>query len=52
MTGLGPRGITHRGDFTFGRVPGTAIIYMGTARKGCRLATRALANILLFFNAN
>ena len=32
MTGLGPRGISRRGDFTFGRVPGTAIIYMGTAR--------------------
>jgi 2-polyprenyl-6-hydroxyphenyl methylase / 3-demethylubiquinone-9 3-methyltransferase len=33
MAGLGPRGINRRGDFTFGRVPGTAIIYMGTARK-------------------
>jgi 2-polyprenyl-6-hydroxyphenyl methylase/3-demethylubiquinone-9 3-methyltransferase len=33
MTGLGPRGITRRGDFVFGRLPGTAIIYMGTARK-------------------
>ncbi|WP_424974795.1 bifunctional 2-polyprenyl-6-hydroxyphenol methylase/3-demethylubiquinol 3-O-methyltransferase UbiG [Dinoroseobacter sp. S124A] len=33
FTGLGPRGITRRGDFTFGRLPGTAIIYMGTARK-------------------
>ncbi len=33
MTGLGPRGINRRGDFTFGRLPGTAIIYMGTARK-------------------
>ncbi|MFA8388138.1 MAG: bifunctional 2-polyprenyl-6-hydroxyphenol methylase/3-demethylubiquinol 3-O-methyltransferase UbiG [Pelagibaca sp.] len=33
MTGLGPRGINRRGDFTFGRVPGTMIIYMGTARK-------------------
>lgn len=33
MVGLGPRGITGRGDFTFGRVPGTMIIYMGTARK-------------------
>lgn len=32
MTGLGPRGITRRGDFTFGRVPGRMIIYMGTAR--------------------
>ncbi|WP_424971854.1 bifunctional 2-polyprenyl-6-hydroxyphenol methylase/3-demethylubiquinol 3-O-methyltransferase UbiG [Dinoroseobacter sp. S76] len=33
FTGLGPRGMTRRGDFTFGRLPGTAIIYMGTARK-------------------
>ncbi|MCR9085921.1 MAG: bifunctional 2-polyprenyl-6-hydroxyphenol methylase/3-demethylubiquinol 3-O-methyltransferase UbiG [Rhodobacteraceae bacterium] len=33
FTGLGPRGITRRGDFTFGRLPGTAIIYMGTASK-------------------
>ncbi|GIT92346.1 ubiquinone biosynthesis O-methyltransferase [Jannaschia pagri] len=33
MTGLGPRGITRRGDFVFGRLPGRAIIYMGTARK-------------------
>lgn len=33
FTGLGPRGINRRGDFTFGRLPGTAIIYMGTARK-------------------
>jgi 2-polyprenyl-6-hydroxyphenyl methylase/3-demethylubiquinone-9 3-methyltransferase len=33
MTGLGPRGINRRGDFTFGRVPGTMILYMGTAQK-------------------
>ncbi len=33
MVGLGPRGINGRGDITFGRVPGTMIIYMGTARK-------------------
>ncbi|MGJ8606105.1 MAG: bifunctional 2-polyprenyl-6-hydroxyphenol methylase/3-demethylubiquinol 3-O-methyltransferase UbiG [Marivita sp.] len=33
MVGLGPRGINRRGDFTFGRVPGTMIIYMGTAQK-------------------
>ena len=33
LTGLGPRGINRRLDFTFGRLPGTAIIYMGTARK-------------------
>ena len=32
MTGLGPRGITRRGDFTFGRIPGRMIIYMGTAQ--------------------
>ncbi|MEL7213787.1 MAG: bifunctional 2-polyprenyl-6-hydroxyphenol methylase/3-demethylubiquinol 3-O-methyltransferase UbiG [Pseudomonadota bacterium] len=33
LTGLGPRGINKRLDFTFGRLPGTAIIYMGTARR-------------------
>jgi 2-polyprenyl-6-hydroxyphenyl methylase / 3-demethylubiquinone-9 3-methyltransferase len=33
MAGLGPRGLDRRGDFTFGRVPSTAIIYMGIARK-------------------
>ncbi|MEM8825066.1 MAG: 3-demethylubiquinone-9 3-O-methyltransferase, partial [Pseudomonadota bacterium] len=33
MTGLGPRGINGKGDFTFGRLPGRQIIYMGTARK-------------------
>jgi 2-polyprenyl-6-hydroxyphenyl methylase / 3-demethylubiquinone-9 3-methyltransferase len=33
MTGLGPRGLNRRGDFTFGQLPSTAIIYMGTARK-------------------
>ncbi len=33
FTGLGPRGLTRKGDFTFGRLPGTAIIYIGTARK-------------------
>ena len=35
MTGLGPRGINRRGDFIFGRVPMTWIIYMGkcTNRK-------------------
>lgn len=31
--GLGPRGISRRGDFLFGRVPGTFIIFMGTAQK-------------------
>lgn len=33
MTGLGPRGINRRGDFIFGPLPVTAIIYMGVARK-------------------
>lgn len=33
ITGLGPRGITRRGDFTFGRVPLRLVIYMGIARK-------------------
>ena len=35
-TGLGPRGLTRRGDFTFGRVPLKAVIYMGTATKPAR----------------
>lgn len=33
FTGLGPRGIDRRGDLTFGRLPFTAILYMGVARK-------------------
>ncbi len=33
FTGLGPRGINLRGDLTFGQLPLTAIIYMGTARN-------------------
>jgi 2-polyprenyl-6-hydroxyphenyl methylase / 3-demethylubiquinone-9 3-methyltransferase len=33
FTGLGPRGITLRGDLIFGQLPLTAILYMGTARK-------------------
>ncbi|MCC1492360.1 bifunctional 2-polyprenyl-6-hydroxyphenol methylase/3-demethylubiquinol 3-O-methyltransferase UbiG [Cognatishimia sp. F0-27] len=33
LTGLGPRGITRRGDLTFGPVPVTWIQYMGTAKK-------------------
>ncbi|WP_084863800.1 bifunctional 2-polyprenyl-6-hydroxyphenol methylase/3-demethylubiquinol 3-O-methyltransferase UbiG [Salibaculum halophilum] len=33
MTGLGPRGITRRGDPTFGRLPVKTVLYMGTARK-------------------
>ncbi len=37
FTGLGPRGINRRGDLTFGRLPMTWILYMGTARKpGCQ----------------
>lgn len=33
FTGLGPRGMNRQGDLTFGRLPLTAILYMGTARK-------------------
>lgn len=33
FTGLGPRGIDRRGDLTFGRLPGTLILYMGHATK-------------------
>lgn len=33
FTGLGPRGINRRGDLTFGRLPGTLILYMGHATK-------------------
>lgn len=33
QTGLGPRGINGRGDFTFGPLPLKTVIYMGTARK-------------------
>jgi 2-polyprenyl-6-hydroxyphenyl methylase/3-demethylubiquinone-9 3-methyltransferase len=33
VTGLGPTGIDRRGDPTFGRLPFTGIIYMGTADK-------------------
>jgi len=33
LTGLGPRGISRRGDLIFGRLPLTAIIYMGSAAK-------------------
>jgi len=31
ITGLGPRGIDRRGDFTFGTLPLKSVIYMGTA---------------------
>jgi len=34
MAGLGPTGMTRRGDFTFGQVPGTLIQYMGVAQRG------------------
>ena len=34
FTGLGPRGVDRRGDPVFGRLPSTAIIYMGAATKG------------------
>jgi 2-polyprenyl-6-hydroxyphenyl methylase / 3-demethylubiquinone-9 3-methyltransferase len=33
FTGLGPRGINRRFDLTFGPLPLTAILYIGTARK-------------------
>lgn len=33
MTGLGPRGLSRRGDPVFGRLPFRWVIYMGTAHK-------------------
>jgi 2-polyprenyl-6-hydroxyphenyl methylase/3-demethylubiquinone-9 3-methyltransferase len=33
VTGLGPRGLNRRLDLTFGPLPLTAVLYMGTARK-------------------
>lgn len=33
VTGLGPRGITRRGDLTFGALPLRAVLYMGVASK-------------------
>ncbi len=33
IAGLGPRGINRRGDLIFGRVPGAAASYIGSARK-------------------
>lgn len=33
FTGLGPRGINRNFDLTFGQLPMTTILYMGTARK-------------------
>jgi len=34
ISGFGPRGIARRGDPSFGQLPFTSIMYMGTARKG------------------
>lgn len=34
MQGLGPTGLTRRGDFRFGLVPLTAALYIGSARLG------------------
>ena len=36
FTGLGPRGLTRRGDPSFGALPFTGILYMGAARLGGR----------------
>ena len=33
FSGLGPCGLDRRSDLTFGRWPGTAVIYMGTAQS-------------------
>lgn len=33
FTGLGPRGVNRRLDLTFGQLPLTAMLYMGTARE-------------------
>lgn len=33
FTGLGPRGMSLRGDLKFGRLPLTSVIYMGSAQK-------------------
>jgi 2-polyprenyl-6-hydroxyphenyl methylase / 3-demethylubiquinone-9 3-methyltransferase len=42
FTGLGPRGLDRRGDLMFGRWPGTAVIYLGTARKVSSGASESL----------
>ncbi len=39
VTGLGPRGLNRRFDLTFGPLPMTTILYMGTARKPLTEAT-------------
>lgn len=36
LTGLGPRGITRRGDLVFGQLPLKSVIYMGVAHKIAR----------------
>ncbi|WP_299031021.1 bifunctional 2-polyprenyl-6-hydroxyphenol methylase/3-demethylubiquinol 3-O-methyltransferase UbiG [uncultured Sulfitobacter sp.] len=36
LTGLGPVGLTLRGDLKFGRLPLKAVIYMGSATKAAR----------------
>lgn len=38
FTGLGPTGLNRRFDFTFGRLPSQAIIYMGSAGKPANAA--------------
>jgi 2-polyprenyl-6-hydroxyphenyl methylase / 3-demethylubiquinone-9 3-methyltransferase len=38
LVGLGPRGINRRFDFTFGRLPGLQIMYMGHAGMGEAIA--------------
>jgi len=38
FTGLGPRGINRRFDLTFGQLPLTVILYMGSARKPAQQA--------------
>ncbi|MEE4278438.1 MAG: bifunctional 2-polyprenyl-6-hydroxyphenol methylase/3-demethylubiquinol 3-O-methyltransferase UbiG [Halieaceae bacterium] len=43
FTGLGPRGVNRRLDLTFGQLPLTAILYMGTARKPLAEAERCLS---------
>ena len=32
IEGLGPTGLNRRGDFTFGRLPTTLVLYVGSAR--------------------
>ena len=45
MTGFGPRGIGKRGDPTFGELPFTSIIYMGTASRSDPTANAAQASV-------